>query len=305
MMTQEIPVEKVGRISQATLWLLITAVISAALSALCHTHLHAISRFFFGLSTLLGSLAFLKLINTLSHSLPRSVARIIHWIHAMVFEVFSLLFIFSLRFFFKPKDPIGNPNGRPILLVHGYCNSGSVWIYQRYKLAQAGLGPIYTISLGHPFRPIHEYAQKVAQKAAQIAHETGRTDLILIGHSMGGLVSFLYALELAPPNTVTDLITVASPLAGTHAALLALGQNGREMRYNSPFVASLNQKIAAEKHIRLYHISTLTDQLIIPTRSALVGNDATRQFTFEDIGHTALLFSPRLAAALTYWIKKS
>lgn len=303
MIVEEVAVEKVARISQATIWLLLGAVSCAAISAGFHSQVHPLSRFFFVCASCLGILAFLKLFNSIAPSLPRPLARLIHWIHAMTFEVFSLAFVFLLHLGapWRKVAPAGNLKGRPLLLVHGYCNDGGVWIYQKNRLAKENLGPIYTVDLGHPFRSMREYVKKVAEKAAEISKETGRKDLVLIGHSMGGLVSALYALE--PSSSVSEIITIASPLNGTHVARIGIGPNAREMQRNSDLVVSLNKKIAADHPPRFYHMGTETDQLVLPTASSLVGNDPNRQFVFQDIGHTALLFSPRVAAKLIQWLK--
>ena len=307
MMAKDLPIEKVASISKATIGLVLGAVFCSAISVFFHSKIHALSWVAFVVAVLLGSLAILQLLNSIAF--PRPLRLVIHWAHAMAFEIFSLLFIFSFRLlrslWKKAPEPIGNLKGQPILLVHGYCNDSTVWVYQKKQLAKEGLGPIYTVDLGFPFRSIRDYAKKVAEKAAHIAQETGRKDLILIGHSMGGLVSSFYAFELAPTQTVTDIITIASPLNGTLTAHLGLGPNAREMQRNSELVSALQPKIAREKNIRFYHLATATDQLVLPTSSALVGNDLQRQFVIEDLGHTALLFSPRVSAQLAQWLHRA
>lgn len=85
------------------------------------------------------------------------------------------------------------------------------------------MGPIYTIDLGSPFLSIEEYAEKVKEKAKQIAHETGHTKLALIGHSMGGLVSAYYAIHLAPEGSIRSVITLGSPMQGTKVAFFGVG----------------------------------------------------------------------------------
>lgn len=232
----------------------------------------------------------------------------IHWLHAMTFELLAFVFVLPfLRLFRLSKNfqkPVGNLQGKPILLVHGYCNDGSVWRYMKKRIAEAGMGPIYTVDLGSPFRSIREYALKVKEKAEMIRQETNRSDLILIGHSMGGLVSSIYATDFAPPDTVTDVITIGSPLGGTHIAKVGIGPNAKEMRYKSELVEQLGEKIAKQSAIRFYHIGTNTDQLIIPAQSALLKFNAAREFFFEDIGHASMLMSPRVANLIAYWLKE-
>jgi triacylglycerol esterase/lipase EstA (alpha/beta hydrolase family) len=296
-------ITQVAPLSRASTAFLLSSVFFATGSAITHTTLHAVSIGALLIAIPLGFLALVKIFNRLAPDLPPFLRRPIHWIHALTFELFALLAVAILRF--VPRSSRGQGQGaRPILLVHGYCNHGSAWAYLQPLLAKKEIGPVYTVNLGHPFRSIQEYAKHVAEKAASIRAETGQSQLILIGHSMGGLVSALYATKLAPADSVTDVITLGSPLGGTHLARLALGPNGKEMRLASIFTQELKSLIETNPKIRFYHLATRTDQLVFPCESALLGNDLSRQLTLEDIGHASLLFSPRVGAQITQWLKK-
>lgn len=248
------------------------------------------------LSIFFGWVAVIRLLNRFAPNLPFS--REIHWAHAMTFELMAFLGVIFLRLLPTKKRCSGN--SRPVLLVHGYVNHPNVWWLQRRWLNSLGLGPIYTISLGHPFKSIRTYAEKVKAKAEEIAKETGREDLILIGHSMGGLVSAWYATKLAKEKTVTDLITIASPLEGTPMARIGIGPNAKEMNPNSEFIQELRKAIQENQTIRFYHIATRRDQLVIPGTSALIiGHN---HFVFDDLGHASLLYSKRTAKQIAEWV---
>lgn len=239
----------------------------------------------------------IQLFNSVAPKMP--FARLIHWVHAMTFELFAFLGVAVLRFI-----PIGQKvkgNGRPILLVHGYMNHSSVWVLFKKRLESLGLGPVYMINLGHPFRSIRAYAEKVCAKAEQIKKETGRSDLLLIGHSMGGLVCSLYAAKLAEPNSVTDVITIASPLHGTPVAYVGLGPNAKEMRPRSELLQEMREAMRKKKEIRYFHLATKTDQLVIPANSAIIPEN--QYFLFEDIGHASLLYSQRACDQIANWLK--
>lgn len=226
--------------------------------------------------------------------------KLFRWVQAIVTECIAFLLVLvtiPLGWMGFYKKPAGNLKGRPILLVPGYVNNSSVWFFVRWRLKKAGLGPIYSINMGNPFRSIHHYAQMVNEKAKEIQRETQRDDLILIGHSMGGLVAFLYATHYAPASKVTDLIAIASPFKGTFSAYIAPGANGREMRTNSPFSQKL--KLHQEHPFRFYTLATKNDELVQPLASALVSEN---QFTVEGIGHAALLYSPQVAGKLVEWL---
>lgn len=250
----------------------------------------------------IGSIGFawlggIQLFNSIAPHTPFS--RAIHWIHAMTFEVPALLGVAAMRFI--PTKEIIQGKGRPILLIHGYMNHSSVWRVSKKRLETVGLGPIYTINLGHPFQSIRQYAEKVKGKVENIANETGRKDLILIGHSMGGLVGSWYASKLASRGTVTDVITIGTPLFGTWIAHIGLGPNAREMQPNSQFLKELHTALRDSKEIRFHHLATKSDYLVVPGNSAFMPQN--NHFIFEDLGHASLLYSRRVTDKIAQWLE--
>lgn len=303
MKKKEVNVSKA--VTKGVCWLALVSAIFFAFSGLTYVHSHWASQGVFIIGFAAGGLSLLKILNGIASYFPRYIASLIHWVHAISFEIFSMAFLALPPIaYLKRKTflPAGNPKGRPILLVHGYLYHEGVWVYLRQYLGLRGFGPIYAMNLGNPFRPMEEYGKRVEKEAKRIAKETSRSDLILIGHSMGGLVSSFYALEVAPPNTVTDVITIASPLGGTLLARFGIGRNSREMEPHSAFIQRLKQKIDRESKICFYHIATKTDLVLFPYKTALVGNKAHQRCLFSDIGHMTLLLSPRVGKKLVEWL---
>ena len=236
-------------------------------------------------------------LNANSHRLPERMRVFIRWIHSQTFELFAILILgfWRLISLFRPTQPSSKGSGRPILLVHGYLDGSYVWSLFQKRLEKEELGPIYTVDLGHPFQGIHTYAKKVEKVALRIYKETGRSDPMLIGHSMGGIVSAFYAVELAPRGNSLQIITIGSPLKGTVVAHIGVGQSAREMEPDSKLIQELQKKLEARSDIEFYHIATKTDLLVIPYTSALLRNDPLSHYVLEDIGHVSLLLSRRVA----------
>ena len=171
----------------------------------------------------------------------------IHFLYAVAMEVNSLIIamiVLPLTFFSAFHAPQGNLDGRPILMLNGYLSFGSTWYYLREKLVEAGYGPVYTMNVGS-FRSIETYAEQIQEKVQEIQAETGRKDLDLITHSKGGLVGSYFAVNLAKETnaTVTNLVTIGWPLAGTSVAYLGLGYDAQEMWPDSDFNRELREKI--------------------------------------------------------------
>lgn len=194
---------------------------------------------------------------------------------------------------------------KPILLVHGYLGHSTNWVYLRYRLKEAGFGPIYTVNLGSPLRSIEEYAERVKRELKRIKEETGIEEVVMIGHSMGGLVSCYYGLELAQEDGiyVTDIITLGSPLKGTKVAHIGFGACAGQMRCKTPFIQKLDASILLNENIRFYHIGSEVDIVIQPTESAFLGDDSSKHYSVKGVGHLGLLFSGQVADAVISYLE--
>ena len=71
-----------------------------------------------------------------------------------------------------------------------------------------------------------------ATRIDDVLAQTGADKLVLVGHSMGGLVCRDY-LAIHGGDKVDRLITLATPHQGSQLAALGLGANAREMEPGS------------------------------------------------------------------------
>lgn len=216
----------------------------------------------------------------------------------------SVLFLLPLTFFKSYHKARGNLKGRPILMLNGYLGFASELHYHRRNLIKNGFGPIYTMNV-RTGRAIESNADDVDKKVEEIRKETGRDDLILIGHSKGGLVCVYYALHQAQEHheRITDVITIGSPLTGAPLARFSPGRDAHEMRPGDPFTQEMRREIFKNSSIRFFHIGSLTDE-IVPAASALIGSNPSRQLLLKDTGHFSLLFSSRISDQIAKWLKE-
>lgn len=219
------------------------------------------------------------------------------YVKSIFFEIFAFIIFISTigvdlskKIFFK----VGKEPKTPILLVHGYNHSSAAWIYIARKLMDAGYGPIFTINLGSPFQSIEEYAERIKRKTEIITHQTGNKQILLIGHSMGGLVCAYYAAHLAPKGSVKAVITMGSPLLGTHLGVIGWGECAKQMRFHSPFTRHLSEIIKNNEEIPFYHLASSTDLMIRPPHSAWLNCPQSNCYIYEDLGHISFLYSPQV-----------
>ena len=184
-------------------------------------------------------------------------------------------------------------SGLPLLLVHGLaCNRGN-WFWFRRQLERHGC-TVYTVDYTPPFARIASYVSPLAHAIDEVLEATGAGQLILIGHSMGGLVSRAY-LDRFGVDKVAHVITMGTPHLGTWMARLAVGPNVRDMAVDSAWLDGLREREgarSAESYSRFSCIYTYHDNLVTPqTNAALPG---AAHIPLSGIGHLSLALSGRV-----------
>lgn len=202
----------------------------------------------------------------------------------------------SPQFTQNPQTPA------PILLIHGYMNTPSVWLWFKRQLAKhPGIGPIYTINLFPMTASIEKLAHEVQKTLDNIKTETQAEKVFLIGHSMGGVVAS-YCAEHLTPNQVEGVITLGTPFQGTRQATFGFGQSVQAVFPNSGFCQAL--KAAAEKStLPYYTVASQLDNLILPWESATLELPSDRTLTLENYGHLRLVISPTVVEQVLNWIR--
>jgi triacylglycerol lipase len=178
----------------------------------------------------------------------------------------------------------------PILLIHGLaCNRGNWFVFRR-RLERNGHAA-FTVDCTPPFAGIGTYAPQVARAVDEIVAATGASRVILIGHSMGGLVARAY-LDQFGADKVAHVITMGSPHRGTWMTRFALGPNVRDMDLGNSWLAGLRKREAARSpspYAGFTCIVTLHDNLVTPQSSATLPGAAV--VTLSGIGHLSLALS--------------
>lgn len=94
-------------------------------------------------------------------------------------------------------------------------------------------------------------------------------NFVLIGFSMGGLVSRLYLQDLGGAERCDAFITISSPHHGTRAAHLHYGQGAAEMRPGSVFLNDLALGERRLGDIPIISYRTPFDAVIVPSESSI------------------------------------
>jgi triacylglycerol lipase len=175
---------------------------------------------------------------------------------------------------------------KPLILVHGYGCSRGVWWFLRRQLEAAG-HVVATVSLTPPYSSIGKLVPQLAQRIEEVCAATGAEQVVLVAHSMGGLVCRSY-LARHGISRVERLVTIASPHSGSEIARIGIGQNAREMEPGSRWLKDL---ASSDIPIRAISIRTPHDNYVMPQHNQRLRG--ALDIELDGIGHLAALFSRR------------
>jgi triacylglycerol esterase/lipase EstA (alpha/beta hydrolase family) len=178
--------------------------------------------------------------------------------------------------------------GLPVLLIHGYsCNSG-YWRPLSVHLRAAGVSH-YGIDLEPPGAGIDDFVPQVAAAVERLRAAAGSERVIIVAHSMGGLVARAYVRQHGHAH-IARVITLGTPHHGTALANFGPGSNAAQMRRGSVWLGALAaHENAAEANLQrnlFCSIYSVHDNIVAPQNSSEL--PGARNLVFGAIGHVAL-----------------
>ncbi len=200
------------------------------------------------------------------------------------------------------NDPVGGSAGVPILLVHGFFSNRGMWLRFRQRLAAANVGPIYTVTLEPLTGSIDAMVTTLAARIAEILRATHQEKIIVVAHSLGGLVTRAYMAQNGSTR-IARLITLGTPHHGTQLAGAGMFECARQMKYQGPWLEMLADMEAADPQVvPTLAIYTVNDDLVYPPESAVL--EWAECVPVSAVGHVGLLYSEPVANRVIAAIRK-
>ncbi|WP_162174112.1 triacylglycerol lipase [Herminiimonas sp. CN] len=190
--------------------------------------------------------------------------------------------------------------GLPVLLIHGYgCNSG-YWHSMRRHLIRSNISH-KGIDLEPLLGGIDDYAASLNKAVEELCRESGKTQLIILAHSMGGLAARVY-LHQYGSRRIAKIISVGTPHHGTMLAKFGIGINSQQMRWHgdadrgqpSDWLRNLASAEDTASRALITSIYSLHDNIVAPQQSCHL--PGANNIGLPRIGHVALGLHPTVQA---------
>jgi triacylglycerol lipase len=188
----------------------------------------------------------------------------------------------------------GEPGSIPAkraVLVHGIFQSERrCFGFLRHDLEKRGIECL--VPSLKPADGRHGLPAMAQQLKREIDARFGNERVVVVGFSMGGLISRHYLQMLGGADRCDAFFSISSPHHGTQAALLFYGEGARQMRPGSEFLKRLAETEHRLGDMPVVSYRTPADLIILPSTSSEWRR--AENIRIPCPLHPMMTFSPRL-----------
>jgi len=187
----------------------------------------------------------------------------------------------------------------PVILIHGLYHNASAWIRFRGPLRRSGYERIYAFNYNSFGPGFQEISSHLEQWIVEISRNFPGERIILVGHSMGGLLAKAYAgrSDHSRGPGVIAVITLGSPYAGSKMAVFGIGRLAKSLAFGSPLIQEL-KGITVPSDVPCIALHSPVDNLVLPAESLKPPSEWRVELT-DPICHVAMLYhGPTIKRAL-------
>ena len=202
----------------------------------------------------------------------------------------------------RPCGPGGLP---PVILTHGLYHNASAWFLYRRRLRQAGFADVRTYSYTCFFKPFEAIVEGLVQEALAAAAASPTGKALLVGLSLGGLVTRAALADARLNGCVAGVLLICTPHGGSALApVFALGSLARRgLDPEGGLVRRVTGPLAVDAlgpDVPRLSIFTPLDNIVLPLSNARLRPELLAQGWTEvcapPVSHVGMLYDRRVVA---------
>ncbi len=184
----------------------------------------------------------------------------------------------------------GSGEGVPIILVHGLYHNPSAWLVMRRRLKRAGFGNVYTYGYNSFTRTYFDLVHEMTQSMETVLAANPGRKLVLVGHSLGGLVIRGAMADDRFRGKISAVVTLGTPHKGSELAWVGIGRLARSLRPSN----QIFEWLAAQKRVEgVPRLSLFVpiDNMVFPVRCLELGEPGwVEECRQPDVNHVGLIY---------------
>lgn len=186
--------------------------------------------------------------------------------------------------------------GPHLVLIHGLYHNSSAWMLLRRRIRRAGFSLITDVNYSSFKHDFWEIVEIIDQHIARLT-DTEKKHVILIGHSLGGLMAKALVGTRDTGGKVSGIIALGSPHQGSKLAVLGCGPLARSIGYKGRVVQELGQQSSAVDLPRFALYSPI-DNMVLPADALKAMEPGWTHIETAPVSHVAMLYHKGTADAV-------
>lgn len=185
----------------------------------------------------------------------------------------------------------------PVLMLPGFLMPASSFALMRQTLVGAGYRDFKVLDRWPWFTDIDEYAAEGKWLGDRLRRRANAPRIILLGHSMGGLVGRTMIHHLGYEPHVSHYVSFGTPHHGTVLGPLAhwYAHTAAQMTPGSKFLRALNAHEGKPSPVRYTSVHAQFDEIVNPHSSVTLAGAANPVVPF--VFHTTMVMMPGVCEA--------
>ena len=189
----------------------------------------------------------------------------------------------------RPYTGTISRTGRPrVVLVHGLYHNSSAWLFWARPLARLGFTDISKFSYPSFWTTKNKLHHDFDNFMNRVLDQDPAKDVILIGHSLGGLLAATWAASTSRPDRILGVITLGTPFGGSTLARLGMGTLARTLRLRENCALPVSPQDRTE--VPKIAIVSSTDNMVLPPKN-LIPPEGWEVCRTNPEGHVTMLYS--------------
>lgn len=192
------------------------------------------------------------------------------------------------------------PDEAVVVCLHGLYHNAAAFLALRPVLARYGMRRVLCLTYRCRGTAFEDVARDLADRLRRSL--PADAPLLLVGHSLGGLLARRLAAMPDIARRVRAVVTLGAPHHGSELAVLALGRLGRSLVPESPLFPALDA-LPDPPRAALLSLASPMDNMVLPLSGLAIDRPAWTQEATLPVSHVAMLYHPAILARVAAFLR--